>query len=142
MPVGGRPRLGGGVEVGVATSSGIEIAFEATCMAGVGAYSSGIILYGNGTTRGWPGSPARNSFIHFEAWDQGGGQAGVYVALIDGRDCNLNFASLLVAGAVEEAVGPGSLNGLPARFAYSETDCYARFGSPKPPARAPGRLRD
>jgi hypothetical protein len=137
--VGVGPRLGGNLTLAITTGAGERLTFEATCMAGVGAYTDGIIMYANGMTRGWPGSQARRTFVHFEAW-RDGPDHGAYVALIDGQDCRLNFGSLLVTES-PFAIGTGSFTGLKPGFAYSETDCSSRFGDPKPKSRAPGSNR-
>ena len=142
--VGAQPVLSGSLSLVITTEAGHRITFDAKCMAGVGAYSfgpdSGVILYANGIAKGWPGSPAQKTFIHFEAFTEDG-QIGVYVALIDGRDCNLNFDTRLVT-TPELAYGPGSLSDIPSGIAYSETDCTARFGTPKPAEKAPGQAQD
>jgi hypothetical protein len=144
LAVGAKPVLSGSLSLTITTDAGHRITFDARCMAGVGAWSfgagSGLILYANGIAKGWPGSPAQNTFIHFEAFTDNG-QIGVYVALIDGRDCNLNFDTLLVT-TPEDAHGPGSLSDMPSGIAYSETDCTARFGAPKPAEKAPGQAQD
>lgn len=140
MSVGAAPQLGGDVSLRIETTTGSTITFDATCIAGAGAYDvgpfQGIIVYANGINTGWPGNPNGTSFVHFEAWNAGGGEAVAYVALVEGRDCMLNHDVL--AWTPDLALGQGGFTDLPAGFHYSETDCSARFGSPKPAAKAPG----
>jgi hypothetical protein len=136
--VGTGPELGGGLTLDIRTSSGGHLTFETTCVAGAGAYATGVVFYANGKRTGWPGLADGHTFVHFEAWESNPpGSTGVYVALVDGRDCALDFGSLVVTQD-QQAKGDGSLSGLPQRFRYSETDCGAKFGDPKPAARAPG----
>ena len=140
MTVGAKPRLGGNLSLTVTTGDGVVLEFDATCMAGAGAYPGGIILYANGVARGWPGNPNGTVFVHFESWVEGPGATGAYVALVEGRDCMLDFRAVAWTPA-DYATGPGAFEGFRPYFAYSETDCHARRGSPKPAAKAPGRNR-
>ncbi|HEU5144627.1 MAG TPA: hypothetical protein VFT81_05570 [Dermatophilaceae bacterium] len=136
--VGTGPTLGGGLTLDIRTESGARLQYATTCVAGAGAWATGVIFYGNGMRMGWPGLANGPTFVHFEAWEADAfGPAGVYVALVDGRDCSLDFASLAVTRA-PHGLGDVSLTGLPTRPRYSETDCSALFGDPKPAARAPG----
>lgn len=136
--VGTGPVLGGGLTLAIRTESGANLQFSTTCVAGAGAWATGVIFYANGMRTGWPGLADGHTFVHFEAWESNPpGTTGVYVALVDGRDCALDFGSLVVTQD-PHGKGDGRLTGLPQRFRYSETDCAARFGDPKPAARAPG----
>lgn len=136
--VGTGPVLGGGLTLAIRTESGASLQFATTCVAGAGAWATGVIFYGNGVRIGWPGLANGPTFVHFEAWHADAfGPAGIYVALVDGRDCSLDFSSLAVTRP-PHGVGDVSLAGLPTRVRYSETDCAAKFGDPKPAARAPG----
>jgi hypothetical protein len=136
--VGTGPALGGALTLDIRTKSGAHLTFETTCVAGAGAYATGVVFYANGMRTGWPGLADGHTFVHFEAWEANPpGSTGVYVALVDGRDCALDFTSLVVTQD-PDGKGDGGLTGLPQRFRYSETDCAAKFGDPKPAARAPG----
>jgi hypothetical protein len=134
---GARPSIGGDLDLDIVTADGERLTFSATCVAGSGAAPIGIVLYANGLTRGWAGgSTARKSFVHFEAWTEGG-QEYAYVALIDGADCALNFGVQAVTRP-PFAVGTGTFSGLPSQTVYAETNCARRFGDPFPRSLAPG----
>jgi hypothetical protein len=136
--VGGRPRIGGNLDVVITTAAGERLSFTAGCVAGTGAYPGGLVLYANGLTRGWPGSTSvRKSFVHFEAWTEDGVETA-YVAILDGRDCALD-SSVIAVTRSPYAVGTGTFAGFPTGFVYAETDCARRFGDPFPASLAPGR---
>lgn len=125
-----KPIIGGDVDLAIVTAAGEHLAFTATCIAGAGAYSTGIVVYANGLTRGWPGSRAVNrSFVHFEAWTDSGVDYA-YVAIIDGADCKLNFDVEVVTADPTYVVGTGHYAGLPDNVVFSETDCSQRPSNP------------
>lgn len=129
------PNIGGDLDLVITTAAGERLTFTATCIAAAVGFRLGLIVYANGITRGWPGSQARRTLVHFEAYTDD----SAYIAVVDGTDCRLNFDALVVTDEPYIS-GPSSFSGLPARAVFAETDCARRFGHPYPALRAPGML--
>jgi hypothetical protein len=133
---GVQPTMRGNLDVTIATADGEQLTFTGTCIAAVIGNPVGVVVYANGITRGWPGSSARRTLVHFEAFTFNGATEA-YVALVDGVDCKLNFDALVVTDEPFVS-GSATFTGLPALFTFTETSCVNRFGSPFPALRAPG----
>lgn len=143
-----RPRfshdIGGYLNLDITTTAGHQISFRAHCIAGAGTFrvppslstDGYTLLYANGTVSGWPppeGSPrqgagARRAFVHFEAIRLLNGQVEIYIAVVDGEDCALNFNTLIVTEPPDFPVGGGSYSATN-RTSYTETNC-ALLGGP------------
>lgn len=130
------PAIAGNLDVTIETADGERLTFMATCIAAVIGNPFGVVVYANGITTGWPGSSARRSLVHFEAFTFNG-ETEAYVALVDGADCRLNFDTLVVTDEPFVS-GTATFTGLPALFTFAETSCGNRFGNPFPALRAPG----
>jgi hypothetical protein len=143
-PVGATPRISGWLDFSISTAEGERITFEGSCIAGAGGFgpypNEYIVLYANGIARGWPGAPAKRAFVHFEAWREGD-VVHSYVALIEGKDCALNFDALVVTRFPwPEGTGDFTFSGdRDFRFIYSETNCARQYGNPVPATLAPGQ---
>ena len=132
------PNIGGDLDLVITTAAGERLTFTATCIAAVVGNPLGMVIYANGITRGWPGSEARRTLVHFEVF-RVNGAAEAYVALVDGSDCRLDFGALVVTDDPYVA-GTATFTGLPTNFVFTETSCSNRFGQPFPALRAPGQM--
>jgi hypothetical protein len=139
--VGARPILGGNLTLLITTAEGHRITFDATCIAGSGAVSDdglqGMFVFATGLVKGWPGIPAQNAMVFFQAFSAVDGIVVISVEIYEGRDCSLNFETHLTTEGFFP--GSGSLSASPPGISYSETDCAARHGAPKPAEKAPGQ---
>ena len=127
---GVHPDIGGYLDLTIDTAAGEELMFEARCIAAAGGSPFGLVVYANGIVTGWPGSEARRALVHFESYTDG----SAYIALVDGWDCALNHDARVVTDEPYVS-GTKLLSGLPAQFAFAETDCGHRFGDPFPASR-------